>query len=121
MPTSTPPPIETDCRTVHSKLHKAANFLLLDCREQDEYVAAGIEGSIHVPMSELAARVHELEPYRAYEIAVHCHHGGRSLQVANWPSGKVTSKRKAWRAASMSGRRRSIPWSPAIEPVHAYG
>jgi len=39
-------------------------------------------------MSQLAARVAELEPLRGRPIVVHCHHGGRSLKVAHWLRGQ---------------------------------
>ena len=35
-------------------------------------------------MSELAERLEELEPHQQSQIVVHCHLGGRSLQVAHW-------------------------------------
>jgi rhodanese-related sulfurtransferase len=81
-------PIETDCQTVSAKLAAAGNFLLVDCREPDEYATVHITGARLLPMSELASRVSELEPYRDSPIAVHCHHGGRSLEVAHWLRGQ---------------------------------
>ncbi len=35
-------------------------------------------------MSELPARVGELAETLSKPLVVHCHHGGRSLRVANW-------------------------------------
>ncbi len=81
---SSPLPLETDVRTVASKLETAENFLLLDCREQDEYNRVHIAGALLLPMSELAERAAELESHRDHEIVVHCHHGGRSLRVTRW-------------------------------------
>ncbi|HWC88215.1 MAG TPA: rhodanese-like domain-containing protein, partial [Pirellulales bacterium] len=43
-----------------------------------------VDGALLLPMSQLTARASELEPYKAQQIAVHCHHGGRSLRVAGW-------------------------------------
>ena len=65
-------------------LDEQADFVLLDCREQDEYETARIDGSMLIPMSELVERVTELEPLSEKHIVVHCHHGGRSLRVTNW-------------------------------------
>ena len=59
-------------------------FVLLDCREPDEVAAARIAGSTHIPMREISARLGEIQPHHAERIVVHCHHGGRSLRVANW-------------------------------------
>lgn len=79
-----PLPLETDCRSVKARLDRGDDFLLLDCRERDEHATANIREATLVPMSELAARIGELEAYRDKEIVVHCHHGGRSLRVTNW-------------------------------------
>ena len=78
------PEMETDCRTLKTKLDAGDDLLLLDCREEDEYQLARIEGATLIPMSQLQARAAELEPHRQREIVVHCHHGGRSLQVTAW-------------------------------------
>ncbi len=53
---------------------------LLDVREPWEVQAARIEGSRHIPMREVPARLAELDPGRPL-VAI-CHHGGRSMQVA---------------------------------------
>jgi rhodanese-related sulfurtransferase len=90
MPTpSADSPIEIDCRQVNEKLTAtkqtdSAEFVLLDCREEDEYALVRIESSRLLPMSEIATRVEELAEHRDAEIIVYCHHGMRSLQVATW-------------------------------------
>jgi len=61
---------------------KDANFFLVDCREPDEYATAHIEGAMLLPMSELGERLHELSPHQTKQLVIHCHHGGRSMQVA---------------------------------------
>lgn len=77
-------PIEIDCRSVKSMMDQGDSFLLLDCRRQVEYDTVHLEGSRLVPMEELTGRIGELEPYREHRIVVHCHLGGRSLQVTEW-------------------------------------
>jgi rhodanese-related sulfurtransferase len=77
-------PLETDCRTVSEKLAAGGQFVLVDCREQDEFDLVHIAGARLIPMSQLADRVGELAPYRDWDLAVHCHHGGRSLRVVHW-------------------------------------
>lgn len=74
-------PIEIDVASVASMLKAEEDFLLLDVRENDEYATAKIEGSVLIPMSELRDRIAELEPHQDRRIVVHCHHGGRSMQV----------------------------------------
>jgi rhodanese-related sulfurtransferase len=54
--------------------------LLLDVREPQEYAYCRIEGSLHIPMNEVPARIGELDPDR--EVVVICHHGVRSANVA---------------------------------------
>ena len=77
-------PLEIDCHTVHARRTAGEKLLLLDCREPDEYDTVHIAGAQLIPMSQLVDRLAELEPHRQQPIVVHCHHGGRSLRVANW-------------------------------------
>ena len=82
---SIPNPLEIDCHSVHARLSADDHdFLLLDCREKDEYDLVHLPQAKLLPMSELAVRVGELEAYRDKEIVVLCHHGIRSLDVAMW-------------------------------------
>lgn len=77
-------PLETDCQTVKTRLDTGDDFLFIDCREQQEYDHVRIDGATLIPMSEIPDRVQELESHRDKDIVIHCHHGGRSLNVANW-------------------------------------
>lgn len=58
--------------------------LLLDCREPAEWRVASVraEGAelLQMPMHSIPPRLHELD--RDRPVAVLCHHGGRSMQVA---------------------------------------
>jgi len=77
-------PLEITVQEVAQRLRDPSpeqSFVLLDVREPDEYETAKIEGSRLIPMGELRQRLSELEPHRDDAIVVHCHHGGRSLQV----------------------------------------
>ena len=57
--------------------------LLLDVREPWEYQTAHIDGSKLMPMNEVPGRAFQ-ELDEDQPIAVLCHHGARSLSVANW-------------------------------------
>jgi rhodanese-related sulfurtransferase len=56
--------------------------LVLDVREDWELQLARIADVVHVPMSQLPARLGEFE--REKPIIVMCHAGGRSLRVAHY-------------------------------------
>ena len=60
----------------------AADFVLLDVREPGELRLAKVEGAVHIPFRAVASRVGELD--RTKEVAVICHHGGRSEMVAQF-------------------------------------
>ena len=61
---------------------KPADLILLDVREPWEHDAAKIDGSLLMPMGQVAARVQELDP-DAHIVTI-CHAGMRSLNVAIW-------------------------------------
>jgi len=76
-------PLEIDVHAVAESLRRGDDFLLLDVREPSEHAMAKIDGSVLLPMSELAGRAGELDSHQNRLIVVHCHHGGRSLQVTH--------------------------------------
>ena len=57
---------------------------IIDCREQDEWHICRIPGAVLVPMS----RIDEMAPQcftdQQEHLIVYCHHGMRSLRVAQW-------------------------------------
>ena len=108
-------PLEIDCRTVAERLAAGGHFLLIDCREQEEYDRVHIAGAKLVPMSQLADQVGELEPYRNWDLAVHCHHGGRSLRVVQWLQEQGFAVLGAWPAALINGPSTSIPRWPVTD------
>ncbi len=61
---------------------KPSDLILLDVREPWEHDAAKIDGSLLMPMGQVAARVQELDP-DAHIVTI-CHAGMRSLNVAIW-------------------------------------
>jgi rhodanese-related sulfurtransferase len=56
--------------------------VLLDVREPREHQICMIEGSVPIPMNTIPLRMSELETDAP--IVCICHHGGRSMQVANF-------------------------------------
>jgi rhodanese-related sulfurtransferase len=102
-------PIEVDCLSVKALQDSGAQFLILDCRREDEFAISHIAGSTLIPMDQLAARSGELMPHREGRIIIHCHHGGRSLRVAQWLRQQGFSQ-----AQSMAGGIDA--WSEQIDP-----
>ena len=56
--------------------------LLLDVRERREVEAGSIDGSMHIPLSNLADQLPQLEPWRDGPIVCQCQSGIRSQEAA---------------------------------------
>ncbi len=64
-------------------INETGNTLtLLDVRETSEFEICRVKGSILIPMGEIPDRIDELN--KEETIAVICHHGRRSLQIATY-------------------------------------
>ena len=55
---------------------------ILDVREDDEWTAGHIAGSVHVPLSQLPGRAADIPP--TDPLVVVCRVGSRSAQVTAW-------------------------------------
>jgi rhodanese-related sulfurtransferase len=75
-------PLRLSPREVAVLLHRDDPPLLIDVREPWERCIAAIPDSVHVPMGQIPARMHELPKDR--DIVLYCHHGARSMQVGMW-------------------------------------
>ncbi len=75
--------IEIDVLEVQRHL-AAGEIVLIDCREESEWMTARIEGAVLMPMSRWAEIASQLSEYAEKRTVVHCHHGGRSLRVTRW-------------------------------------
>lgn len=76
------PVTETTPQAVKARLDQGAAFTLLDCRNDQERQWCSIEPSLHIPMNETPGRLEELP--RDQPITVYCHHGVRSMRVAEF-------------------------------------
>jgi rhodanese-related sulfurtransferase len=56
--------------------------LVLDVREEWEYAICHIQDSLNIPMSGIMNKLDKLD--KNQDTVVLCHHGMRSLQVANY-------------------------------------
>lgn len=81
----------------------AAAAVLLDVREDDEWTAGHVPGSLHLPMGDLRGRLAELPADR--EVVVVCRSGHRSAHVTAYLVGFGRRARnldgglQAWAAA----------------------
>jgi rhodanese-related sulfurtransferase len=94
---------------VQSRLHEYNPPLLLDVRTHEEYAAAHIPGSHHLPLDRLADGAEELDPDR--EMVVVCAHGIRSAAAVRYLRqagfSRVVNMRlglAAWRGPLAAGR-----------------
>jgi rhodanese-related sulfurtransferase len=100
--------MQIDLNALSTKLAAERKPLLLDVRQPEEVLAEGIiEGSLHIPMNELPARVAELP--RDREIVAICKRGQRSYNVAAW------LKQQGYDALSLAGGLDA--WRAAGHPV----
>ena len=73
---------EIDPRSLAERLAAGRPTLLVDVRERWEHALASLPASVLVPLGELPARAHEIEPAADALVVTYCHHGVRSLQAA---------------------------------------
>lgn len=74
---------EITVQELKEKKESGDDFLLLDVREDFEYLISNLEG-LHVPMDQLENRIGELEEYKDKEVIVMCRSGNRSAKVTSY-------------------------------------
>lgn len=92
-----------------------AGAVVLDVREDDEWVAGHIPGAVHVPMMRVPQRL-QFDPGPLTpdaEIVVVCKVGSRSAQVTAW------LRRQGYDAANLAGGL--MAWEAAGRPLEADG
>lgn len=72
---------EISLQALHQRITAKEAFFLLDVRTTEEHQSYNI-GGVLIPLSELPARVTELDS--RLDIIVYCRSGGRSLQAVEW-------------------------------------
>jgi len=78
-------PLETTPAELKERIDAGKPLFLIDVREPAELQLARITGAEPIPMSSIPAALQHLEA-KSDEgtLIIVCHHGVRSLQVANW-------------------------------------
>jgi adenylyltransferase/sulfurtransferase len=99
--------LEISSREVKERLDKGEKFLLVDVREPHEYELCHIDGAVLIPMGSIPANLQKLDIDE--DVICFCHHGMRSLDVANWLRARGVKSAK-----SMAGG--IDRWSLEIDP-----
>jgi rhodanese-related sulfurtransferase len=74
--------LEITAREVKQRLDRGDKLLLVDVREPHEHALCRIEGAVLIPMGSIPANLQKLDTDD--DVICFCHHGMRSLDVANW-------------------------------------
>lgn len=75
--------LEISPAEVQRRLSAGEPMSLVDCREEEEFGLAFINGAFRLPMSEITDRYRELDS-AIRPLVVLCHHGVRSRHVVQW-------------------------------------
>jgi len=104
-------PLEITPAEVRKRQETGARIFLIDVRQPEEHAICRIEGAELIPMNSVPAALQDLEG-KADEgtIVFFCHHGVRSLNVANWARGQGITE-----CSSMAGG--IDRWSLEIDPT----
>jgi rhodanese-related sulfurtransferase len=99
--------LEITPRKVKERLDRGEKLMLVDVREPHEHAICHIEGSVLIPMGTVPANLQKLDVDE--DVICFCHHGMRSLDVANWLRSRGVASAK-----SMAGG--IDRWSLEIDP-----
>ena len=93
----------------------ADEAVVLDIREQDEWDHGHAPAAVHIPMSELPARVDELVPFLDSDdaLVLTCRSGNRTQRVMPW------LEQQGYDVANMTGGM--LAWHAAGKPLEASG
>jgi len=94
-------------REVKQRLDRGEKLLLVDVREPHEFAICCIDGAVLIPMGTIPANLQKLDTNE--DVICFCHHGMRSLDVANWLRAQGVKSAK-----SMAGG--IDRWSVEIDP-----
>jgi rhodanese-related sulfurtransferase len=99
--------LEITPKDVKDRLDRGEKLLIVDVREPWEHAQCRIEGATLIPMGTIPANLQQLDTEE--DVICYCHHGMRSLDVANWLRSQGVSSAK-----SMAGG--IDRWSTEIDP-----
>lgn len=78
-------PLEITPQQLDTRLKNGEKVIILDVREPAETAITRLEGSVAIPMGSIPGELQKIEGFADQaDVAVLCHHGVRSLNVAVW-------------------------------------
>lgn len=78
-------PLEVTPLELKERLAHGEEIAIIDVREPEEHAMARIDSAILIPMQSIPPQLQRLEELAdSQKLAILCHHGVRSLQVAAW-------------------------------------
>jgi rhodanese-related sulfurtransferase len=76
---------QIDAPDLAQAIQSGRSLALLDVREPWEFATAQIAGTTNIPMSSIPARINDIRTMQGEgELVVICHHGSRSMYVAQF-------------------------------------
>lgn len=78
MQTASPAASESNAQASSVTAHSTAPVIWIDVRSKEEFDAGHLPGAIHIPHSEIAARISEVTQDKNAAIALYCRSGRRS-------------------------------------------
>jgi rhodanese-related sulfurtransferase len=80
-----PLPLEVSPQEVKARQDAGEKLYFIDVREPHEYAITRLPGAQLIPMRTVPGALQSLEAFADEgTLIVYCHHGVRSLNVANW-------------------------------------
>lgn len=77
--------LEISPQDVKRRLDAGEAMVLLDVREPSEYAICSIHGAQLLPMNTVPGRLPDIQELaQNHPLVIYCHHGVRSLNVAQW-------------------------------------
>ena len=85
--------LEISVSELKRRLDRGDKILLVDVREPWEHAQCCIEGALRIPMGTIPANLQKLDTDEP--VVCYCHHGMRSIDVANWLRSQGVSDAKS--------------------------
>jgi rhodanese-related sulfurtransferase len=102
-------PLEIEPQELRRRLDAGESIRVIDVREPWEYQVCRLDGAELIPMGDVPTALPRLDGEES-PLVVYCHHGIRSLRVADWL--RQQGVEQVWSLAGGIDR-----WSAEIDPA----